>query len=57
MTTEAEDTYVPGWTTLVHAKAACSFGEPGVWRRSRRPHRARHGEDPANGTGQEIREQ
>jgi hypothetical protein len=27
MTTEAEDTYVPGWTTLVRAKAACSFGE------------------------------
>ena len=30
MTTEAEDTYVPGWTTLVHAKAAPSFGESAV---------------------------
>jgi len=27
MTTEAEDTYVPGWTTLVRAKAACRSGK------------------------------
>jgi len=30
MTTEAEDTSVPGWTTLVRAKAAPSFGESAV---------------------------
>jgi hypothetical protein len=57
MTTEAEDTYVPGWRTLVRAKAACSTGESAL-----RPDgpagriSARHKERLAGCTELEIKE-
>jgi len=57
MTTEAEDTSVPGWTTLVRAKAACSFGKSALrpdgprWR-----DRARHEQRLAVRAEHEIKE-
>jgi len=57
MTTEEQDTYVPGWRTLVRAKAACSSGKSAL-----RPDgpagriSARHKERLAGCTEHEIKE-